>query len=233
MTKDGGELCKVSWIFGLISASGSLPRPRDVPGFGLPCVYVDGVRAVGCNRQKVLAAMDAVKAALDTAGLQCSEVEADVTRQVFTGLQLNHETVWLSLDASRIWRPPCCVVLHCRSSMLGTGLRKRLVRVVVNCGQRSHRNSGGLPRCCRFSVAALPVHCHLGFKPRMPQEGHVVAMASRAVGAISGMLRRQGGVLSDGGFLLRSLLALCARCYWKVSECGQSSLAWSPRRTRT
>ena len=35
-------------------------------------VYVDGVCAVGCNRQKVLAALGAVKATLDAAGLQCT-----------------------------------------------------------------------------------------------------------------------------------------------------------------
>ena len=37
-------------------------------------------------------------------GLQCAEVEADTSRQVFTGLQLNHETGMLSLEALRIWR---------------------------------------------------------------------------------------------------------------------------------
>ena len=55
-------------------------------------VYVDGVCAVGCNRQKVLAALEAVKATLDAAGLQCSEIESDTSKQVFTSLQLNHET---------------------------------------------------------------------------------------------------------------------------------------------
>ena len=43
-------------------------------------VYVDGVCAVGCNRQKVLAAADAVKTSLDAAGLLCSEVEADTSK---------------------------------------------------------------------------------------------------------------------------------------------------------
>ena len=45
-------------------------------------VHVDGVCAVGCNCQKVLAAMDAVKASLGAARLQCSEVEADASRLV-------------------------------------------------------------------------------------------------------------------------------------------------------
>ena len=48
--------------------------------------------------------MMAVKVTLDAAGLQCSEVEADTSKQVFTGLQLDHKTSILSLEASRIWR---------------------------------------------------------------------------------------------------------------------------------
>ena len=74
---------------------------RDSICFG---VYVDGVCAVGCDRPKVVSAMEAVKATLDAAGLKCSEVEADTSRQVFTGLHLDHETGILSLEASRIWR---------------------------------------------------------------------------------------------------------------------------------
>ena len=74
---------------------------RDSFCFG---VYVDGVGAVGCNRPKVLAALEAVKAALDAAGLQCSEFEADTSKQLFKGLQFDHETGMLSLEASRIWR---------------------------------------------------------------------------------------------------------------------------------
>ena len=73
---------------------------RDSVCFG---VHVDGVCAVGCNRPKVPAALEAAKATLDAAGLQCSEVEADTSKQVFTGFQLNHETRILSLEASRIW----------------------------------------------------------------------------------------------------------------------------------
>ena len=48
--------------------------------------------AVGCDRQKLLSAVMAVMATLDAAGLQCSEVEADTSKQVFTGHQLNHKT---------------------------------------------------------------------------------------------------------------------------------------------
>ena len=73
---------------------------RDSVCFG---VHVDGVCAVGCNRPKVLAALKDVKATLDAAGLQCSEVEADTSKHVFTRLQLDHETGILSLEAPRIW----------------------------------------------------------------------------------------------------------------------------------
>ena len=80
---------------------------RDSICFG---VYVDGVCAVGCDRPKVLSAMVAVKATLDAAGLQCSEVEADTSRQVFKGLQLDHDTGILSLDlAVATWPGVCCV----------------------------------------------------------------------------------------------------------------------------
>ena len=67
-------------------------------------VFVDGVCALGCNRSKVSAALEAVNVTLDAAGLQCSEVEADTSKKVFTSLQLDHKTGVLSLEASRIWR---------------------------------------------------------------------------------------------------------------------------------
>ena len=104
LSKDGGEL--------YVRASGFSPdtllmdrhqapaMTRDSICFG---VYVDGVCAVGCDRPKVLAAMEVMKA-LDATGLQCSEIEADTSRQVFTGLRLDHESGILSLEDSRIWR---------------------------------------------------------------------------------------------------------------------------------
>ena len=67
-------------------------------------VYVDGVCTVGCDRPKVLAAMKAVKATLGTAGLQCSEIESEKSRQVSTGLRLDYESGISSLEDSRIWR---------------------------------------------------------------------------------------------------------------------------------
>ena len=78
---------------------------RDSICFG---VYVDGVCAVVCDRPKVLSAMEAVKATLDAAGLQCPEVEADTSKQVFTGRQLDDET-------GMVWS-----LLRVKSSSLGT-----------------------------------------------------------------------------------------------------------------
>ena len=50
---------------------------------GCLAVYVEGVFAVGCNRQKVLDALDAAKVTLDAANSQFSEVESDTSSQVF------------------------------------------------------------------------------------------------------------------------------------------------------
>ena len=80
---------------------GAPAMTRDSICFG---VYVDGVCAVGCDRRKVLAAMKSVKTTLDAAGLQCSEIEADISRQVFTGLRFDHESGISSLEDSRNWR---------------------------------------------------------------------------------------------------------------------------------
>ena len=105
LPKNGGEVREVSWFHCGCHNDGSSPRLLRRSWITVCLgVKVDGVCAVGCNRQKVLAAVDAVKASLDAAGLQCSEDEADASRQVFSGLQLNHETGLLSLEASRTWR---------------------------------------------------------------------------------------------------------------------------------
>ena len=90
---------KMVWFFTGHAAHGLSPGTCDDSGNSI-CfvVYVDGVCAVGCDRPKVLA-----KATLDAAGLQCSEIAADFSSQVFTGLQLDHESGILSLEESRIW----------------------------------------------------------------------------------------------------------------------------------
>ena len=99
--------------------------------------------------------------------------------QVFTGLQLNHETGLLSLEASRsdVCRAP--KMSHRRSF-----------------GPRGGRVWPVVAQKCRWVAALFPLlHGHLGFLPRMHLEGHVVATASRVVAAISRMLRLQAGVL--------------------------------------
>ena len=83
------------------SSDALLMDHHRVPAMSLDSVSVDGVCAVGCNRQKVLATMCAVKASLNASGLQCSEVEADSSRQILTGLHVHQETGLLSMEASR------------------------------------------------------------------------------------------------------------------------------------
>ena len=141
---------------------------RDSICFG---VYVEGVCAVDCDRPKVLSAIVAVKATLDAAGLQCSEVEADTSRQVFTGLQLDHETEILSL-ASRIWRLRHGLEFAaCQKQLTGDQVAKLIGHItwscllrrptlsLINagyrfartdgCGLPSRRNSDGARLCCR------------------------------------------------------------------------------------
>ena len=97
-------------------------------------VYVDGVCAVVCDRSKVLAAMAAVKATLDSAGLQCSEVEADTSRQVFTRLRLDHESGILSLEASRFWRLRHGLEFAaCRKHLTGDQVAKLIGHITWSC----------------------------------------------------------------------------------------------------
>ena len=108
-----GALFCQKMVESCVRASGFAPDTLPMDRHGAPAmtrdsicfgVYVDGVCAVGCDRRKVLAAMKSVKTTLDAAGLQCSEIEADISRQVFTGLRLDHESGILSLEDSRNWR---------------------------------------------------------------------------------------------------------------------------------
>ena len=138
---------------------------RDSVCFG---VFGDGVCAVGCNCPKVLAALEGVKATLDAAGLQCSEVDADTSRQVFTvwrlrlGLefavrqkQLTGDQVAKSIGHSL--GAACCVVLPCLSSMLGVVLHVLSDPEADGCGPWSPKSSDGSRHRCRSSLATLPV----------------------------------------------------------------------------
>ena len=85
-------------------------------------VYVDCVCAVGGDRPKVLAAT-AVKATLDAAGLQCSEVEADTSR---TGI--------LKLEASRVWRLRHGLEFAaCRKQPTGEQVAKLIGHITWSC----------------------------------------------------------------------------------------------------
>ena len=84
----------------LMDRHGALAMSQDEICFG---VYADGVCAV----------LETVKVTLDAIGLQCSEVESDTSKQVFTGLQLDHKTgVFvagsLSHLAAAAWSGVCC-----------------------------------------------------------------------------------------------------------------------------
>ena len=177
--------------------------------------------------------MEAVKAALDAAGLQCSEVEADTSSLVITGQQLDHESGILSLEASRIWRLRHGLEFAARQKQLtGDQVVKLIAHITWNCllrrlalslitagyrfartfGSRSgrlwSRNSDGLRHCCRSSRKTLPVLGHRGSMLRMPLVEHVGAMELHVAGVIQWLLRRQAAVRSDGGFLRRSSSAL-------------------------
>ena len=131
---------------------------RDSICFG---VHVDGVCAVGCDHPKVLASMKAVKATLDAAGLQCSEIEAHTSKQVFAGFQLDHESGILSLEDSRIWRLRHGLEFAaCQKQLTGDQLAKlighitwgcllrRLAESLINAGYRFARTLG--PRSGRL-----------------------------------------------------------------------------------
>ena len=75
--------------------------------------------------------------ALDAAGLQCSEVEADTSKQVFTGLQLDHKTSVLSLEVSRIWPLRRCLEFAARQRYLtGDQVAKLIGHITWSCQLR-------------------------------------------------------------------------------------------------
>ena len=87
-----------------VLAAGFSPATLLMDRQRAPSMARDSMCFGGCDRPEVLSAVMAVKATLDAADLQVSEVEADASKQVFLGLQLDHKPGVLSLEASRIWR---------------------------------------------------------------------------------------------------------------------------------
>ena len=207
------------------------------------------VCAVGCNRQKVLDALDAVKTTLDAAGLQCSEIESDTSRQVFTGLRLDYESGILSLEDSRNWRLRHGLEFAASQKQLtGVQVAKSFGHITWSCllrrpalyssmldivlhgpsdpvagyGPPSPKSFDGLRHCHRSAIAILSVHGLRGSMLQMPLVEHVVATELRVAGVILKMLRRQEGVQSSGGFRLRNPSVLAAQCWSIVSSlpCG-------------
>ena len=80
-----------------------------------------------------------MKATLDAAGLQCSEIECDTSKQVFTGLQLNHENRILSLEASRIWKLRFGLEFAARQRHLaGDQVAKLIGHITWSCQRFAH-----------------------------------------------------------------------------------------------
>ena len=199
---------------------------RDLICFG---VYVDGVCAVGCNRSKV---------SLDAAGLQCSEVEADTSKQVCTGLELDHKTGVLSLEASLIRRLRRGLEFAARQRHLTSDqvpklighftwscLLRRPALSLINAGCRFARTFG--PRNGRVwprSRPGIPLDCVLNAASHMQSCQSWVAMGSRHerlgwrtrrlwfANVILKRLPQQAAVRNDGGSLPKSLSALGVQC---------------------
>ena len=66
-------------------------------------------------------------------GLQCSEVEADTSKHEFTGLQLNHETGLLSLEATRVWWLRLGLEFACPRFLTGDQVAKLIGHITWSC----------------------------------------------------------------------------------------------------
>ena len=212
--------------------------------------HVDSVCAVGCDRPKVLAAMKAVKATLDAAGLQCSETEADTPKQVFAGFQLDHENGILSLEDSRIWRLRHGLEFAaCQKQLTGDQVAKLIGHItwgyllrrpaesLVNAWYRFARTFG--PRSGRLwpavaqefrwiasllpllTCAILPLLGHRSML-QIPRAEHMVTSELRVAGVTKGMRQRQGAVQNGGGFRRKNLSGLDDQCW--------SNLSWKLRK---
>ena len=212
------ESCvRVAGFFAGRIAHGSPLGACDDSSFG---IYVDGVCAVGCDRPKVLSAMEAVKATVDAAGLQCFEDEADASRQDFTGLRLDHETGILSLQASRIWLRHGLEFAACQKQLTGDQVAKLIGHITWSC----------LLRRPALSLINAGYRCAGTFGPRSGRLWPAVAQeirfsspwspwvyAADASGEARGgygvtrltqwMLRRQAAVQNGGGYMQKNLSA--------------------------
>ena len=175
-------------------------------------------------------------------GLQCSEIEADTSKLVFTGLWLDHKTRILSLEAYRIGRlrigsefaarhryltgdqvaKLSCVVFlishQCRVSFckyFRTSKRAGVARSRPEISMDCVTTTDSQLRSCQPLVSR-------GYMLRMPLLGHVGATELHVAGEMLRMLRRQAVVRSGGGLLRRNLFALVKKMlltFWKVKHC--------------
>ena len=144
---------------------------------------------------------------MDAAGLQCSEVESDTSKQVFTGLQLNHED-WdivvgsFSNLAVASWSGVATRQRHLTGDQVAKLLRRCPVThqcwisffhgpsdLVAGCGPRSPKSFDGLRDCYRFAIAILPVHGLRGSMLQMLLVEHHVAAELRVACVILEMCR--------------------------------------------
>ena len=206
--------------------------------------------------------MMAVKATLDAAGLQCSVVEADTSKQVFSGHRLDHKTGVLSLEATRIWRLRRGLEYAARQRHLtGDKVAKLIGHITWSCLLR--RPALSLIRCsvsfCTYlwTPKRTVVACR---RARIPMDRVIAATSllqpyqplvavglcyrclgwntwgateSRAACVIQWIRQRQVAVQNGGNFLLKSLS--CARRSALGEhdvESAESQLAWSRRHTR-
>ena len=151
---------------------------RDSICFG---VYVDGVCAVGCNRSKLLAALEAVKVTLDAAVLRCSEVESDTSKA--------------SIHRSSVGSEDRCVVAGSH------GGRSGRVWPAVAPEFRWIASSLALLTCNLASPSSPWVYA-------TPRVAHREAMVLRVANVILKRLPQQAAVRNDGGSLPKNLFSV-------------------------
>ena len=167
-------------------------------------VYVDGVCAVGCDRPRLGRRLWTL--------LACSVLRLRLIHpgKFFTGLQLDHESWILSLEASRIWWLRHGLEFAANQKQLtGEQVAKRIGHITWSCllprpalslinivlhvlsdpeadgyGPWSPRSSDESRHCCSSSLATLPVLGHCGSMLQMPLVVHVWAVELRVAGVI-------------------------------------------------
>ena len=134
---------------------------------------------LNCSCVKVLKFQIIAKETLDAADLQVSEVEADASKQVFSGLQLDHKPGVLSLEASRIWR-------------LRRGLAQA-ARQIHLTGDQVAKFTGHITWSCKLRRPALSLinagyRLHVSLEPRSGRLWPAVAQEFRWIASLLPLL---------------------------------------------